>query len=236
MGLKVNGKIRRCSHGSALSRLYHIIPIITAVTFHVCHRSRRKMCNIQRGRVNLWGSSPLIPRDAQEINRPVPFNFNFRAWYILWSPVTCGACALEREAEWILIALYQLPCALHPSAIRQTRAGDNRGSVLFFVARTLGQMCGWPRYGGSGLLWNTARPCLTLWPWRVKDARMRDGRRWVVGGDTERKNRWHFGRDFAGFPRCFGPVWIRVGVRAAFINVSAALKPKPVLYQGHANG
>lgn len=24
-------------------------------------------------------SSPLIPRDAQEINRPVPFNFNFRA-------------------------------------------------------------------------------------------------------------------------------------------------------------
>ncbi|KAF3854741.1 hypothetical protein F7725_022796 [Dissostichus mawsoni] len=31
-------------------------------------------------------------------------------------------------AEWMLIALYRLPCALHPSAIRQTRTGDIRGA------------------------------------------------------------------------------------------------------------
>lgn len=29
----------------------------------------------------------------------------------------------------MLIALYLLPCALHPSAIRQTRTGEIRGAV-----------------------------------------------------------------------------------------------------------
>ena len=29
----------------------------------------------------------------------------------------------------MLIALYRLPCALHPSAIRQTRKGDIRGGL-----------------------------------------------------------------------------------------------------------
>lgn len=29
----------------------------------------------------------------------------------------------------MLIALYPLPCALHPSAIRQTRTGDIRGGL-----------------------------------------------------------------------------------------------------------
>lgn len=120
-----------CSHGSAhleLKSHYPSIPMITTMTFEICQRSLRKCATITQESKSLglrrW--SHVTPG---EINRLVPFNFNFRAWYILWSPVRCGACALEWEAEWMLIALYLLPCALHPSAIRQTRTGDIRGGL-----------------------------------------------------------------------------------------------------------
>lgn len=86
--------------------------------------------------------SGLITRDSRGNKSLVPFNFNFRAWYILWSPVRCGACAQKWEAEWMLIALYPLPCALYPPATRQTRIGDISGRL----GRMGRQISCWWRY------------------------------------------------------------------------------------------
>lgn len=94
-----------------------------------------------------------------EINQPVPFNFNFRAWYILWSPVSGGACALQQEAEWLLITLYLVPRALHPSSIRQTRTADSRGGL---PGRTGSRYCWTWRYTLRGCFRNRCAPAFDI--------------------------------------------------------------------------
>lgn len=94
-----------------------------------------------------------------EINQPVPFNFNFRAWYILWSPVSGGACALQQEAEWLLITLYLVPRALHPSSIRHTRTADIRGGL---PGRTGSHYCWTWRYDLRGCFRNRCAPAFDI--------------------------------------------------------------------------
>lgn len=148
---------------------------------------------------------------GEEINQPVPFNFNFRAWCILWSPVSGGACALQREAEWMLITLDLLPRALHPSSIRHTRTGGH--PRRFAGGGRTGSRSS--REGTLLLLPRTAElRRLTLWPWRVKDARLQEWEETSEGG-LWTENRWHL-RQMGGVDLPVLPRWSLIQTNPIF--------------------
>lgn len=106
----------------------------------------------------------------------------------------------------MLIALYLLPCALHPSVIRQTRTGDIRGGFFGEDRETAlllmkVQLPSVPREYRASVF-----DIVTVEGEGCSDA----GREEMSRGDTERKTDGISGddRDFAGFPRGFRLVYI----------------------------